>query len=95
MARSWFWLQGFPMRGASAYRATHRSECLVTLDVFLGALRMTGDLDGSELVVRPQAAQTSAEGTVAACGLLRGRRQLDRDGAAVASSYKHDAPADD
>src|SRR5512134_885324 len=72
VARSRLGLQWLPVRDASACRAADRSECLISLNVSDGVLRVAGHLDGSEFVVGPKTAEAPAERTIAARGLLGG-----------------------
>ena len=60
-----------PMRGAPAGLATHIAQRLVAPDVLGRILRVSFYLDRSELVVRPESAEASADRTVALGGLLR------------------------
>jgi hypothetical protein len=89
MACSWFRLQWFPVGDASASGAANCSQGLVALDVLLRVFWVPGDPHCAEFIVGPDSAKASADGAVAACGLLWGGRQLDRDGTAVTGSYKH------
>ena len=53
------------------------------------AFRVAAYPHRTERIVGPDPAKASADGAVAACRRRRRGRQLDRDGTAVAASYKH------
>ena len=68
---AWLGDKWFPMRGAPAGLAAYIAKRLVAPDVLGGVLRMSFDPNRPELVVRPESAKASTEGTVALGGLLR------------------------
>ena len=90
MMGAWFRLQWFPVGDASAGGTANCSQCLVTLDVLLRVLWVSGDPHCAEFIVGPDCAKAPADGAVAARGLLWRGRQLDRDGTTVTGSYKHE-----
>ena len=71
MLATGFRREWLPMRDAPAGLATHIAQRLITPDVLGRILRVSFYPNRSELVVRPKAAKTPADRTIALGRLLR------------------------
>ena len=88
MLRVAHWIERLPVRCAATGPATYGPERAITLDVLLRVLRVTFDLNGTNLVVGPHCSESAADGAIAACTFLGYRWQAQFHGAAVARAFK-------
>jgi hypothetical protein len=86
-------VQGFPVGCAAASTTPDSAQSLVALNVLVGVFRVALKLDGADIVVGPERAQSSANGAVAVGDLSRTTRDFNLNGTAVTGSFEHASAA--
>lgn len=84
-----FGIEGFPVGCAAAGTAADCAQCLVALNVFGGVLRVAMNLDGANLVVGPERAQSSTNGAIAIGDLSWTTGNLNLYSTAMTRGFEH------
>ena len=82
-------VQRFPVCGASANTAAYCAQSPVTVNVLVGAFRVSMNPDGADIVVGPERAESSTNGAVAIGDFGWAAWNLNSNGTAVTGGFEH------